>query len=112
MSKESGFFFGKDAAFTELGGGSRRKVLAYNSHIMIAEVHFDTNGAGAVHSHPHTQCTYVDSGVFEFEIEGEKKIVKAGDSLVFASGEKHGCVCLEEGVLIDVFTPMRDDFIQ
>ena len=47
----------------------------------------------------------------EFEINGEKRIVKAGDTMLKLNGVEHGCVCLKEGVLLDIFNPMREDFV-
>ena len=79
--------------------------------MMCVENHFEKGGVGALHHHPHTQITYVVSGKFEFEINGEKKIVCAGDSMLKKDSVEHGCVCLEEGILLDIFTPMRDEFV-
>lgn len=53
----------------------------------------------------------MESGIFEVEIGGEKRVLKAGDGFLAPSNVPHGVVCLESGVLIDVFTPMREDFI-
>ena len=110
--KDSDFFFSKDCPLKDLGGGTSRRVLAHNSQMLIAEVHFDKGSIGSVHTHEHTQCTYVNKGSFLFNIDGDEKVVKTGDSLVFASNVKHGCKCLEEGILIDVFTPCREDFLK
>ena len=55
--------------------------------------------------------TNIEKGVFEVEISGVKKVLKAGDVFYVPSNLIHGVVCLEEGVLIDVFNPMREDFI-
>lgn len=93
------------------GEGVQRKIMAYADEIMCVENHFEKGGVGALHSHPHTQITYVASGVFEFEVAGEKKIVRAGDVLLKRNGIEHGCVCLEEGILVDVFNPMRNEFV-
>ncbi|MGY0035594.1 hypothetical protein [Pedobacter sp. NJ-S-72] len=41
----------------------------------------------------------------------EKKILKKGDGFYAPPHEMHGCVCLEEGILIDVFSPHREDFL-
>ena len=60
---------------------------------------------------PHTQITYVVSGVFEFNIDGEIKTVKAGDTMLKLNGVEHGCVCKERGILLDIFNPMREDFV-
>ena len=58
------------------------------------------------------QVTYVESGKFEFTINGVKKIVSAGDCLYKEPDAVHGCVCLEPGMLIDCFSPMRADFLE
>lgn len=105
------FFFGNEIETKDLGGGVTRKVLAHNENLMLCYLHFDKGAVGAVHHHPHTQISYVVSGAFEFEIDGVKKIVRAGDSLYKQSEVLHGCVCLEEGVLLDIFTPERKDFL-
>ena len=93
------------------GEGVARKILAYTDEMMCVENHFETGSVGALHSHPHTQITYIVSGAFEFEIDGEKRVVRAGDTLLKKNGVVHGCVCLEKGVLVDFFTPMREDFV-
>ena len=91
--------------------GVVRRILAYNKDVMCVENTFEKGAVGALHSHPHTQITYVVSGVFEFESDGEKRTVKTGDTLLKTDGVEHGCVCLEAGVLLDIFTPMREDFV-
>ncbi|KPM47238.1 cupin domain-containing protein [Jiulongibacter sediminis] len=95
----------------ELGGGIKRKIMAYNEQMMIVKVAFEKGGVGAMHSHPHTQASYVESGVFELTIGDEVKNLKAGDAYFVPSDVEHGAVCLQDGVLIDVFTPRREDFL-
>ena len=63
-----------------------------------------------MHSHPHTQITYVAAGRFRFTIGDEVREVKTGDTLLKTDGVVHGCECLEAGILVDFFTPMRRDF--
>ena len=94
------------------GEGVTRKVLAYSDEGMCVAHYFEKDAVGALHTHPHTQITYVAEGVFEFEIEGEKKVVRKGDTLLKQDGVEHGAVCLEKGTLIDFFTPMREDFVR
>ena len=98
--------------FNELGGGVRRRVRSYDGQIMGVEVDFDKGGVGAPHSHPHTQLTYCLRGEFEFVIDGSVQRLRAGEALLFPSGVQHGCVALSAGTLYDVFTPMRDDFLE
>ncbi|HDY7842217.1 TPA: cupin domain-containing protein [Vibrio vulnificus] len=105
------FVFNQDITLEDLGQGISRKVLAHSDNMMSVEVHFETGAIGAMHSHPHEQLTYVLSGEFEFTIGDEKKIVKTGDTMYKEPNIEHGCACLEAGVLIDTFTPMRKDFV-
>ena len=100
-----------DTVAQDLGNGVVRRILAYNDGMMCVENSFEKGAVGSVHSHPHTQITYVQSGVFEFTIDGETRIVRQGDTLLKEDGVPHGCVCLEEGILLDIFNPMREDFV-
>ncbi len=95
----------------QAGEGVVRRVLSYTDEVMVVQNHFQKGAVGALHHHPHTQITYVVSGQFEFEIGGEKKVVNPGDSMLKKDGVEHGCVCLEEGILLDIFAPMREDFV-
>ena len=79
------------------GRGVARRVLAYTDALMCVENQFETGAQGPLHSHPHTQITYVLSGAFSFTIEGETHTVRAGDTLLKTNGVEHGCVCLEAG---------------
>lgn len=91
----------------------RRQILTYNDEIMMVRVMFDQPGPGGVpHSHPHVQITSVESGVFDITIDGKTQRLKAGDSFYVPSGVHHGAICVEPGVLVDVFTPMRADFLK
>lgn len=98
-------------AWEELEPGVRRKILGWNDAMMMTLVEFGRGAVGAIHSHPHSQMAYVQSGVFDVTIAGETKRLKAGDAYLIPSGVLHGVVAIEEGVLVDVFTPMREDFV-
>lgn len=93
------------------GEGVTRRILAYTDGLMTVENVFEKGSVGAMHSHPHTQITYVVSGVFRFTIGDEERVVKAGDTLLKENGVIHGCVCEEAGILLDIFSPMREDFL-
>lgn len=95
----------------DLEGGIKRKVMAYNDNMMIVKVCFETGGVGAVHKHYHTQASYIESGKFEITIGNETKLLKSGDVYFVPSDVLHGALCTESGILIDVFNPLREDFI-
>ena len=111
MDKIQNFFFDNEIEKKVVGDGVERKVLAYNKDLMVCHLFFKKGAIGALHHHPHTQCTYILKGKFEFEVDGVKKVVSVGDTLIKQPDVVHGAVCLEEGELLDIFTPMRDEFV-
>lgn len=100
-----------EADWIDLGGGVKRRMLCHDGSLMLVEVAFEKGAVGALHSHPHIQASYVAAGKFELDIGGEKKVLSAGDSYRVPADVVHGCVALEPGVLIDAFTPHREDFL-
>ncbi|MCG6112583.1 MAG: cupin domain-containing protein [Paracoccus sp.] len=88
-----------------------RTVLAHAPDLMVVRFAFGAGDQGALHSHPHVQSTYVQSGRYRFTIDDRAFEVGPGDAFIIPSGAVHGCLCLEEGILIDSFTPRRDDFL-
>lgn len=105
------FVLNQDIESLNCDPGVHRKVLAHNEDMMMCEIRFEKGAVGALHAHPHLQTTYVVSGSFEFTIGDEKKVVKTGDSLLMPPDALHGTVALEDGILVDVFSPMRKDFL-
>jgi quercetin dioxygenase-like cupin family protein len=101
----------EQVAWEDLGAGTQRKIMAYNETMMLTKVQFASGAIGTLHQHPHTQVAYVSKGVFDIEIEGVTQRLHAGDVYFVPSGLVHGAVCIEAGELIDIFTPMRADFI-
>ena len=103
--------FHENAEPVQAGPGVVRRVLGYSKDLMCVENTFEEGAVGSLHHHPHTQITYVVSGEFEFNIDGEKKTVRAGDTMLKLDGVEHGCVCRKAGILLDIFNPMREDFV-
>lgn len=91
--------------------GVTRRIKAYTDKLMCVENTFERGAVGTLHSHPHTQLTYIISGRFRFTVGDEVYEVSAGDTLLKQDGIIHGCVALEGGVMLDIFTPMREDFV-
>lgn len=101
----------EECPLIDLGAGVSRRILAYDSQIMAVEVTFEAGAEGAVHTHPHTQCSYVLSGCFTYTAGDEVVELRKGDSIVIPPALSHGTVCLERGTLLDIFTPVREDFL-
>ncbi|RIJ42515.1 cupin domain-containing protein [Pontibacter oryzae] len=113
MQKQSEeYLFGETLAWEEVAPGVKRQLMGYDGTILMAKVQFEVGSVGAVHEHFHAQATYVVSGAFEVEIDGQKKVLRAGDGFYIPPHVWHGAVCQEAGVLIDVFSPIREDFFK
>jgi len=109
-SKE--FIFGDDIEWEVVGEGLKRKIMGYDDQIMLVKVDFQVGAIGVMHQHYHSQVTYVESGAYELTIGDETKTVKGGDSFYIPPNIMHGAICTEAGVLIDVFSPIREDFME
>jgi len=106
------FVENKNIPTTDLGGGVVRKVLAYSKNLMTVELRFEKGAVGAPHSHPHEQIGYIISGKLVYQEAGqEDKILGTGDTYYVAPNVVHGVQILEETKLLDIFTPMREDFV-
>jgi quercetin dioxygenase-like cupin family protein len=100
-----------EAPWEVVGEGVRRQVLAHGPDLMLVRVDFRAGAVGAVHHHPHRQVTWVAAGSFDVRVGAASRRLVAGDSFFAAAGVEHGVSALEEGTLIDVFTPAREDFL-
>lgn len=103
----------KSIALQDLGGGTVRKILSYSKNLMTVELQFEKGAVGAKHRHPHEQIGYIISGRLIYQEEGcEDKILETGDTYLVAPNVEHGVVILEDTKLLDIFTPMREDFVK
>ena len=109
---ESKFFMHESTMqWEELGGGVSRQILGFNTQIMMVKVKFNKGSIGSLHQHFHSQTTYVAAGAFEFSIGDETQIIRQGDAVYIKPNILHSTVCIEDGILIDVFSPVREDFL-
>lgn len=103
--------FDNEVEWETVGEGIKRKIMGYDDKILMAKIHFDAGAVGSLHNHVHSQVTYVDSGEFILTIGEVTKTIGAGDCFYVPSKAMHGVSCIETGVLVDVFSPVREDFL-
>ena len=96
----------------KMAEGITRQILGYDSNLMVVKVFFEKGAIADLHKHPHQQIGYIETGKFEFEIGEKKETLEKGDSFIAPSNIKHGAKCLEQGIIIDTFSPKRDDFLK
>ena len=106
------FLKGSEQARVEVDKGMFRQNLGFNDSLMLCRVTFETGSIGYTHAHPHSQVAYVESGTFDFTIGSETRRLEAGDCAYIPPNVEHGAVCIEEGVLLDIFSPVREDFLE
>jgi quercetin dioxygenase-like cupin family protein len=98
------------AAFTPEPGLLRR-ILAHNENMMLVEHRMENGWVGTRHSHPHDQLVYVISGRLRFQCGEERFEGGAGDSFILRGGVEHQAWALEPSLVLDVFTPYREDYL-
>ncbi len=90
-----------------------RRVLPHTERLMAVEVRFRKGGVGAPHAHSdHDQVTYVLEGSFEVTVGGETRTISKGGGFTVERDVTHGVKALEDGALLDCFTPIREDFLK
>ncbi len=111
LEKNQAFVETAQIQWEAVAEGVRRKVTSYGDQLMTVLVDFKKGSVGYLHKHPHVQISYVQTGSFEVSIDGNKQVLTAGDFYYVAPELEHGVTALEDGLLLDVFTPMRQDFV-
>ncbi len=101
----------KDIAAKPAGEGVTRRVLAHCEKLMPCELHMAKGALIPEHAHVHEQVSYIVSGSCRFTVGDEANVVNAGDSVYMPSNVPHRVEVLEDAVVIDMFTPMREDFV-
>ena len=78
----------------------------------IARISLKKGAVVPLHSHVNEQETMLASGALEFEMAGERFVVRAGDVLIIPSDVPHRVEALEDSLATDLFTPAREDWIR
>ena len=87
-----------------------RKVI-HGSKMTLAQIHFVKDAAVSSHHHENEQFSHVVSGAVRFELEGKEVVLKPGEIIHIPSNVPHRVVALEESIAIEIFSPIRQDWI-
>ncbi|HEV7396663.1 MAG TPA: cupin domain-containing protein [Pyrinomonadaceae bacterium] len=95
----------------QLEEGIQRQMVI-GEKIMMCRLRFAPHTVTPAHDHPHEQMTLVERGPVLFTIGNEERVANTGDVLHFPSGTWHGATMLDqEVILVDIFSPIREDFL-
>ncbi|QIR15485.1 cupin domain-containing protein [Shewanella aestuarii] len=108
------FFKADEHEWEQVDQGIKRKIVGFTDDLMMVHLSFEKGAEGKPHTHEiHDQIGYVAKGRFEAQINGEKQILKAGDAYIARKHFEHGAIALDdENILLDVFSPSREDFLK
>ncbi len=87
------------------------RTLAHGEKTLMAEFRMKKGALLPHHSHPHEQTGYLVSGGLELTVDSQKFTVSPGDSWSIPSNAGHSAVILEDSVAIEVFSPVREDYL-
>ena len=99
-----------DLPTQELAPGIERRFLTA-SRMTIARFALKRGAVVPTHSHDHEQVSYVVSGALRFTVAGAETLVRAGEALQIPSWAEHSVDAVEDTEVIDVFSPVRQDWL-
>ncbi len=91
--------------------GVERKTLVHGEKTLMTEFRLRKGSLLPRHAHPHEQTGYLVSGRIRLFIGSVRSEAEAGDSWCIPGGVEHGADILEDSIAIEVFSPVRDDYV-
>src|SRR5947209_19882507 len=82
----------------------------HTKNLTIARLEIQKHAVVPEHRHVHEQVATVERGALQFSIEGREVVLRGGQSLAIPSNVPHKVVALEDTIVVDVFSPPRDDW--
>jgi quercetin dioxygenase-like cupin family protein len=98
---------GKDEMFP----GFWRQTLVHNDDLMLCLFTWRKGASLPAHDHPHRQAGFVISGSVELTVSGKTYVTNAGCSYIIQGNEEHSARAIEDSLVIDAFTPRREDYV-
>jgi quercetin dioxygenase-like cupin family protein len=108
-----GIMFSKksDEGYVDVLEGIKRKTVIWGEKTLMSEFRIKKGSAIPMHDHPHEQIGYIISGRMKFTAKGESFIAEPGDSWCFPGNIEHGAEILEDSVIVEVFSPVREEYL-
>ncbi len=105
------FYSRSSDGYQEALKGVRRKTLVHGANTLLTEFRIEAGSVIPVHSHAQEQTGYLLSGRLQFTVGDESILAEPGDSWCLAGDLPHGAEALEDSVVIEVFSPVREDYL-
>ncbi len=105
------FYQHNNDGYKEVLPGIRLKTLVHGEKTSFTEFHMNGGSHLPDHAHPHEQTGYMVSGSMKLTIGDESRVVVPGDSWNVPGNARHQAEILEDCVVIEVFSPVREDYL-
>ncbi|AET64825.1 cupin domain-containing protein [Methanothrix harundinacea] len=105
------FYKGEDEGYRQPLAGISQKTLVYGKESLLTEFRLSRGSHLPQHSHPQEQTGYMVSGRMLLSIGSEEFEAERGDSWCIPGGVEHGALILEDSVAVEIFSPIRTDYI-
>lgn len=105
------FYTAGTSGYRELLEGVEMKTLVHGERTLLAEFRLARGASIPAHRHPYEQTGYLVSGRLRFVVEDETMEAGPGDSWNLAADIEHGAEVLEDSVVVEVFSPVREDYL-
>ena len=100
-----------DAGYVNPLPGVERRTLVHGAKMLMTEFRFRKGSTLPLHTHPHEQAGYLVSGHLRLTVDGRDLEVMPGVSYCIAGGIEHGAYVVEDSVVVEVFSPVREDYL-
>jgi len=97
--------------YEEILDGVRRKTLVHGDHTLLSEFRLQEGASIPPHRHPHEQTGYLVTGRLQLGIGDECLPAEAGDSWCIPGDVEHSAQALEDSIAVEVFSPVREDYL-
>jgi quercetin dioxygenase-like cupin family protein len=91
--------------------GVEQKTLVWGANTLMTEFRLQGGSELPLHSHPHEQTGYLVAGHLRLFIGAEAQDIRPGDGWCIPSGVEHRSDALEDSIAVEVFSPVREDYI-
>ncbi len=100
-----------EEGFKDLMEKAKMKTLVHGEKTLMAEFRLAKGAAVPFHDHPHEQTGYLISGRLDFVVGDETFTAGPGDSWCIPGNLGHSADVVEDSVVIEVFSPVREDYL-
>jgi len=105
------FYSNTESGYKKVLDGISMKTLVYGDKTLLVEFHLEKGSVLPQHNHPNEQTGYLVKGALLLSIGGEEQKLKSGDSWCVPSDVMHGATALENCIAIEIFSPVRKDYL-